>query len=327
MKIIEVTDKNSKAILEYVNELATQLSNHQITVKVSHWKSAPFEKGDWYHFHFSNSTYKVIFPLLVTQGACVVTIHDVMPRKKFSKQFISPMLFWIINKKAKKIIVHSQHAKKLLHKNYPFVKQEKVIVIPLGCFPNISSESKKSSVRKILQIPQQSILFLYVGYIKKSKGIVETVKAFKKISDKNSLLYIVGKTTDNETSTFLSNIQESNIKYLGFQTNKMLNNMLIASDVIVNFRLDSVGETSASVVKALSMGKPVLATDIGSNKEVIGNAGMYCKPKVQSIIHVIATFIQNKTTKNNLFDEAKRKSAEYSWGMLEKKYIDMFIPS
>lgn len=322
--IIEITDKKSHAILEYLQKLSKYLISRNLKVKIYNWNNALKINSSIAHFHYSNSTSKILLPLFFSANQNFVTIHDVLPRNNFKRIFLSPLIYCLINLKTKKIITHSNFSRNLLLKNYPFINKKKVKVIHFGNEIKNISEEEISKIRKRLKISKEEIILLYVGYIKKSKGIFETIEAFKNVESNNLSLCLIGKIIDDETKKYLETQKDTRIKVLGFVSNKELENWQKISNALINFRLNSVGETSASVINMLGFGKPVLATDVGSNSEIIKNAGLFCKIDIDSIKIVISRYASQNNLRLKLEKNAKLIRNNYDWNIIVREYEKLF---
>lgn len=323
MIIAEVTEHKSIAILNYIYELKNNL-NIYFNVKVFNWNNFKLFKANIYHYHFSNSTAKVLLPLIITPSSKnYVTIHDILPRNKIWRSFLSPIIYRIINYKARIIIVHSKYAKDLLIRCFPYINRKKVNVIYFGSQPQIFDKMTYLKFRKKYKIKADELALLYLGYIKKSKGLNEAVDAFKEINDRKTKLFIVGKILDNETYTFLDYHNTKNLLYLGFIKESELREILTIIDGLLNFRSDSVGETSSAVMKSLSFGKPVIATDVGSNKEIIDGAGLIAINKTDQV-NKLSSFINDKKLRLRLTKNAKLRSNNLNWRFQCNKYKEIF---
>ena len=144
----------------------------------------------------------------------------------------------------------------------------------------------KKSIRKEFNINQNSLIFLYVGRLKKEKGIFELIKAFRavnKIYNHTSLL-IVGPD-EEELKPNLIKLLESSLKFVRFiNFTKVPEQFMAASDIFI---LPSYREGFGSVViEAASCGIPAIGSNIYGLKDSIrdGKTGMLIK--AQSTRHL-----------------------------------------
>jgi glycosyltransferase involved in cell wall biosynthesis len=325
----EIIGKKSGAIYAYTNNLIDLINSRIFNVNMLLWYKDIFYKADIYHYQYSNSTRSILLRLLVTnKNKNIITIHDVLPRNPIIKNFISPIIYRIIDIKSRIIIVHSKFAKTLLHKTYTFINPSKVYVIPhiipAWCQVLKSSSTIENKLRKEFGISKKLIVLLSVGFIKKSKGIIEAIKAVNEINYKNIRLFVIGKITDIECYKILTNVNNKKVKYLGILNDQQLTRWFQIADALVNFRMNSVGETSGSLMQMLGIGKPILSTDIGSDKEILGSAGLYCKANTNDIKKLILKFSCNNNLRKKIREKVKRRSNKYNADVIAKKYLDIF---
>ena len=150
---------------------------------------------------------------------------------------------------------------------------------PIRAIPNgvsspcISSDRKlqRSKMRESLGIPSDTFLFFNHGRIVHEKGIEDLLQAVASIvripNNRKFVLAIAGK--GELLDYFRARASDlglgGTVKFLGFRGD--IPALLSASDAVV---LPSVREgLSIALLEALEAGKPVIATSIGSNVEVI----------------------------------------------------------
>lgn len=173
------------------------------------------------------------------------------------------------------IIVHSKFAKSFIEKTAPYVPVE-VIPIPT---PNISEpeylEQEKSSARQELNIDPSAYIISSLGFANHTKRIDKVLLAISKIKDnypkiiKKLKYYIVGEIAPSyklEDIIRKYGLQD-NIVCIGYVDINDFDKYIMASDVCMNLRYPTQGENSASLVKILGRGKPVVVTDIGTFSE------------------------------------------------------------
>lgn len=165
---------------------------------------------------------------------------------------------------AKQIIVHSQSAAELIRASG---YQSCVYVSNLIYYPHqVSHFSIKNSLifRKKLNIEENQILigsFGFIGPTKRMDKLLSALYKIKKMSNKIRFRFlIIGEGEDLNNLIDQFNLSE-NVINLGFTTEEDFNNYLNMVDIIVNLRYPSMGEASASLIQAMSFGKPVIVTN------------------------------------------------------------------
>ena len=192
-----------------------------------------------------------------------------------------------------KILVDSISQKEFLIEEN-LINAENALVLGSGSLSGVDlqrfkpSNEEREAVRKKLNIPSNCVVFLFVGRIKKDKGVFELVKAFKNISKKNSntVLLIVGPDEDNLVNE-LTNILDFSFKYTRFiDFTKTPEIYMMASDILV---IPSYREGFGSVViEAASCGIPSVGTDIYGLSDSIkdGETGILIPAKSEKDIEV-----------------------------------------
>lgn len=141
--------------------------------------------------------------------------------------------------------------------------------------PNILTSSSPNDIFQIL----------FSGRICKEKGVLELIRAYKILKDKNYniVLNIVGDVGTRRGLEAGSQYLDRCVKYVsdnnlnvnfpGFLKGLELYKMYEMSNIIVlptDPTLSSEG-MSLSLIEGMSMGKPLIATNIGGNPEIIGH--------------------------------------------------------
>lgn len=168
------------------------------------------------------------------------------------------------------VIVHSKFAKRTILQECRnrFIKQIKM--------PIISTAVSKSDVRKKLKIPENCLVigtFGHVGFYKRTDMALKSFAKFLK-SHPNSIFLIVG---GYQTKAFETEIHHL-VKKLGIENNVIatgyVDNLfpyIQISDIIVQLRYPTAGETSIITLQIMGLGKPTLVSNIGSFSELPEN--------------------------------------------------------
>lgn len=170
---------------------------------------------------------------------------------------------------AKKLLCVSKALKiKLVHFGVPEFKLE---VLYNGVDRSIFHPMKLQDVRRQLNIDSDVFLVLYVGNLKKEKGIYELITSFKAVSgsiDKQSRLVIIGSGTYGATAKQLvSSLNMTDIvQFLGSQPLETIALWMNAASLLC---LPSYMEGVPNVVlEALMCGTTVIATAVGGIPEL-----------------------------------------------------------
>jgi glycosyltransferase involved in cell wall biosynthesis len=156
------------------------------------------------------------------------------------------------------------------------------------------SNFDKIEIRNSLGITNEQSVFICVTRLIWEKGIKELVDAFSKIQlyEPNIILYIVGwpdyENPRHVTDAYVNSIEEgSSIRFLGKRDD--ISQLLAASDVFIYPSYYREG-IPRSLLEALSMGLPIITTDMPGCKDTVYDNinGVLISPKsVDSIINGI----------------------------------------
>jgi len=179
--------------------------------------------------------------------------------------------------------------------------------------------SKKSTLRKELNLPTDKFVALYAGYLIRRKGIYELVEAFSKIRRKgiDAMLVICG--SGPEEPALKSLIREKNIedavRMVGEVEPEQMSKWMQVSDIFV---LATHTEGMPNVImEAMACGVPVIATAVGGLTASIGDCegAILVPPKnVSAFADVIMRVINDNKLRKRM-QKAARKKAEQEFGV------------
>jgi len=148
---------------------------------------------------------------------------------------------------------------------------DKVHVIPHGTFMGEYPDTiDRATARLRLGLPASARVFLFIGAIRRYKGVEDLVSAFQKLAQPDARLVIAGSVADPQLSTELRVAAGANPRIslrLEFLPPEELQVYLRACDVVVLPFRDIL--TSGSAILALGFGRPVIAPAIGCLPETV----------------------------------------------------------
>lgn len=196
--------------------------------------------------------------------------------------------------------------------NDNFNKHERIIHISNGVDiynkfnKHLIPEENLIRLKRELNINKNDIVFTFIGRFVREKGIFDLVNAFKELNKlhRNTKLMLIGGLLDSERdqevqSTIDDWKEEGKIIFTGFRTD--IPELLMVSDVFV---LPSYREgLPRSIIEAMSMEKPVIATNIrGCREEVIhGETGyLVSKGNVKDLFDKMLKLTINEKLRNSM---------------------------
>lgn len=173
--------------------------------------------------------------------------------------------------KARGIIVHSEHMARLVREARPDVS---LSVVPMGV--PLPPLIPKEEARARLGIDPDTFLVTSVGHLNPYKRVSATLRAFKALlmEAPNSLYLLIGSRSPNydpaRQITMLG--LQGHVRSTGYVSRRDLPYYLAASDACLNLRYPTAGETSASLLRIMGAGVPVLVSRTGAFEELPNDA-------------------------------------------------------
>lgn len=202
----------------------------------------------------------------------------------------------------------------------------------IDVIPNCIDVNKfKLSIKKQVNYHEkEAFRFLSIALLTKNKGMDILIKAFSKIQDNNTVLYIGGY---GEESSSLEQLVEhlalkERVFFLGELTRDEVAEQMNQCDVFV---LASRYETFGVVyIEALASGKPIIATDCGGPSMIVNEANGILVPvdDVDALHHSMNLIKKNYHKYNSHIirqDCINRFSEEAVVNKLEKIYKQLII--
>ncbi len=224
------------------------------------------------NINFSNFL-KFIFSLFYAKLLgyhLVFTFHNLSPTKTLHPNWIDSLCHKTTIKISNKIIIHCNEAEFLLQKK--FGRAHGVIKVNhpsvIDWYPNCIA---KNTAREILNLPQDSTIFLFFGGIRPNKGIELLIEAFNLLNNNHFHLLIAGTIQSPRSYSEKMNELSKNNNKISLHLKKIEDDdvqlYLNASDIVaLPFRSIL---TSSSAHLAMSFKRPVIAPEMGCLPELI----------------------------------------------------------
>lgn len=333
------TSQAEQAIINFgVNPIIIPSLNifHLISIK----------SGDIVHIQFPEELYKskyktilifkflyklfILYLLRLKQVKIFWTLHDELPHEFSEIPKLDLLMRAYLYKSCSVIFVHNKYANKIALKNKTkAILKEVPLGNMIGWFPN--ENITKNKARQILDIPPKAFLYLYFGRMRSYKGVNNLIECFKSIKGNNLRLVLAGIPSGSNWDL------ESTVKQLNHQ---------VKSDKRIILRLEWIPKeevayyfnaadvvvlpfnritTSASLITALSFGKPVIASNVGSNNEFIDSSVgiLYSVYRKQDLINSLK-FIRKKDLMK-LSKNAYNKAKLLSWYKFGKITVKAYL--
>jgi glycosyltransferase involved in cell wall biosynthesis/SAM-dependent methyltransferase len=134
------------------------------------------------------------------------------------------------------------------------------------------AEVDRLSSRERLGIAEDVPLIGIFGHLKPYKRIAESLRAFRRlvrVEPRAKMILAGEKHPDFPVDALICALDLSaHVRVLGFTPIEAFASYIAASDIVLNLRYPTVGETSGSLLRALGLGRAVLVSDVGAFAEL-----------------------------------------------------------
>lgn len=163
------------------------------------------------------------------------------------------------------VVVHNPYVERLVKATAP---EAIVRTVNMG-IPLPEKLPKKANARRSLNLPLGKFVVAAPGYIGRHRKPGVALEAFAQFSEKhkNALMVFVGKSDPrlDLAGMVKSRGLDASVLVRGYVTAEDFQNYIIASDVVLNLRTNKIRETSATMLEAMALGRPVIATRLMHN--------------------------------------------------------------
>lgn len=340
-------DAQNQYIFIVSNNSDSKISPNK-NVKIVRWGYPPFslksilllhkllakERIDVFHSPFC------VIPLLA-KCPQVMTVHDLMAIKypgffagrRFLARIFGRTYFKIFMtlslKKAKAILAVSKQIKEDLIDFMPNT-QHKITVTHEGVeesFRKIPEERKIALFRRVHNLKGKTVL--YLGSIRPHKNIDRLIKAFSILlsqSDVECQLVIAGEKDKNllALKSLTNTLGLSNkIVFLDHLSQREVILLMNAADIFV---FPSLYEGfGLPPLEAMACGTPVVASNIASIPEVVGEAAILVNPKdEQEIAYAMLRLFTDSNLRQELIEKGYQRIRFFTWNNTAKQTLRIY---
>ena len=185
------------------------------------------------------------------------------------------------------------------------------------------SEPQRMSGRARLGLDEVTPLIGIFGFLKPYKRIAEALRAFRRLTrvEPRAKMILVG-----EMHPDLRVDLDDNVRVTGYVPAEEMNLYLGACDVVLNLRYPTVGESSGTLLRALSMGVATVVSDVGSFREYPDDVVLKA-PVDETEEEVLFEYLNLLISRPHLAREMGARAREWvrrecSWEITARRYLD-----
>lgn len=185
-------------------------------------------------------------------------LRGVYPPLQFQNPEWFPLIKQLIQT-ASGIIVHSDYTKKkIIHDGYTESNIVKINHLHFNNSNSPLSDTKKQDLREKYGIHKNDLLIASFGYVaptKRNREIIEVITQIMGYTNDSIKYIMVGE------GNYIDGLLNDKIIKTGYVSNDDLESLIDCTDIIINLRFPSMGETSGTLIRALSKGKTCIVSD------------------------------------------------------------------
>jgi glycosyltransferase involved in cell wall biosynthesis len=164
---------------------------------------------------------------------------------------------------------------------------------------------------------------IFVGRLSKEKGIESLIRLCKIIPKTIHLVIVGSGPLENEVKKTAKD--NSNIDFLGYLPKNEVIPLIRGSFALIQ---PSLAEgISTTMLEAMACGIPIIASNVGGNKELIINNvnGFLVNPEaIDEINEKIINLSENKILVKNFGQKSSELIKNFEWEHIGKKYLDLY---
>jgi len=259
------------------------------------------------HAHgFDAGYYGAFASMFAKETSCILHYHGRYWKQKLSRRLITQLACFL----SQKVVCASQSLKQDMKKVLHLPNPKMMCVyngIDLGPGQNLSSRRR---IREEFNIEEDAVVVGNVANLYPVKGQSFLIEAAKIILGReiNAKFLIVGEGPLKSKLKHQANELGIGDKVLVAGQRDDVPDILSAIDIFVLASLSE--EISLALLEAMAAGKPVVATAVGGNTEVIENGvnGLFAEPcNSKELAETLLKFIQDKQLSSSIAQQASEK--------------------
>lgn len=171
------------------------------------------------------------------------------------------------------------------------------------------------------------------GNLNQSKRVPQLLEAFARLreTDRAARLLLVGASSpgfDLDRRLQRLGLDGDGVECTGYVDEQRLWALMAASDVHVNLRAPTMGETSGTAIRALSLGKPLVVSDVGWFAELADDVALKVKVdehEVENLVAALRLLAERPDVRATMGAAARRLAeGEHAVDRVGERYVAAF---
>ncbi|MDR3056675.1 MAG: glycosyltransferase [Prevotella sp.] len=281
-----------------------------------------FKKYDIIHSHLFPTLYWVALAKCLSMSSCKLMYTEHSTHNKRRNKLYLKLPEKIIYNQYKKIIAISDHTKINLLQWIGYQNEKKIEVIENGIDTSLYSQALPYN-RESLSLPSDAKIILMTARFTIHKDHNTLIRAFSKLTDKNTYLLLIGDGPLKERSENLA-VQlnlENRILFLGIRSD--VPELIKMADICV---LSSNWEGFGLVaVEYMAAARPVIASNVEGLRNVVNDAGiLFEKGNIEDLKNKIEYLLSNSSYYREVSTKCYNRSLIFGIDKMVNSYIKTY---
>ena len=237
---------------------------------------------------------------------------------------------------SKAILVHNRYCQQELEKNSCGKIPVRIIRSGIRIPENVPSDTDKKKAKRELGIDENIFMISSFGFVNPFKRISRFLMALYRTlkNHPNVRFYCVGEILGNKKPYLEMIIKRykltENVFFTDYVDMETFYKYIIATDLCINLRYPSFGETSATLLRVLSYGVPSLVSNINQYKEIPDDCCWKVnvdENEIEELIQFVDVLIRSDALRKKMSENAvKFISNGFDWEDVSREYYE-FVKS
>ncbi len=209
---------------------------------------------------------------------------------------------------AQAVIAHSRYVAERVRQVRPDLP---VAVVPMGVpLPPLPD---RQEARRRLGLPPEALVLTSFGHINPYKRVEPALRAYRRLraNHPESLFVLVGSISEHlDLAGLLRRLElEEQVRVTGYVDLGTFSGYMAASDICLNLRYPSAGETSASLLRLLGAGLPTLISRTAAFAEVPADVAVQVdvgEDEEEELVAFLALLAERPEVRQQLGENARR---------------------
>lgn len=227
--------------------------------------------------------------------------------------------------RARFIVTVSRNTKAELLKFCPFLAEEKIIPVHNGLedhWKKLASPEFRQHIRHAYRLEQRRVI-LHIGDDLWYKNTAGLIRAFARLNGSDLALVHVGSLT-RETLSIVHELKigDKIVQLTGLTDDELATLYQIAEMLVVPSMSEGFGWPP---LEAMACGCPTICSNIGSLREICGDASIFINPSdISDLANAMRRLLHEKDLRDDLIVRGHTQAAKFSWKSTANAFLELF---